>query len=320
MSITTPTAQPLALVVGGSRGLGLLIARELGERGHRVVICARDAGELDGAAAQLRSAGAAVITYVCDVADHEQVEAMISAVEDTDGVIDTAVVVAGVIQVGPLDSLSRSHFTEAVDIMLWGPVNVGLALAPRMRSRGRGRIGVITSIGGLVSVPHLLPYSTAKFGAVGFSQGLRAELAGTGVTVTTVAPGLMRTGSHVRAKFVGHHGAEFAWFAAGASLPGVSMNADRAAARIVDGVLAGRAMIVTTPLAQIGMRVNGMFPTLTSGLMGVMSRLLPRGPGGPTETVEGRDARVRLSAGPRRVLDGITTLGRRAAVRNNESP
>jgi len=320
MSITTPTPQPLALVVGASRGLGLLIARELGERGHRVVICARDAGELDRAAAQLRSGGATVSTYVCDVADHEQVEAMISAVEDTDGVIDTAVVVAGVIQVGPLDSLDRSHFTEAVDIMLWGPVNVGLALAPRMRSRRSGRIGVITSIGGLVSVPHLLPYSTAKFGAVGFSQGLRAELAGTGVTVTTVAPGLMRTGSHVRAKFVGNHGAEFAWFSAGASMPGVSMNADRAAARIVDGVLAGRAMIVTTPLAQVGMRVNGLFPTLTSGLMGVMSRLLPRAPAGATDTVDGREARTRLSAGPRRVLDGVTTLGRRAATRNNEEP
>lgn len=319
MNLPTSDA-PLALVAGASRGLGLLLARELGRRGHRVVICARDSDALDRAAAQLRSDGTTVITYVCDVGDHDQVEAMIDAVEATDGVIDTAVVVAGVIQVGPLDSLSRSHFTQAIDIMLWGPINVCLPLAVRMRKRGRGRIGVITSVGGLVSVPHLLPYGTAKFGAVGFARGLRAELAGTGVKVTTVAPGLMRTGSHLRAEFVGDHGAEFGWFAAGASLPGVSMDAERAAARIVDGVLAGRAMVVLTPLAQLGMRVNGLFPGLTAFALDVMSRLLPRAPGLPTETLEGYEARDRLSAPRQRVVDAITTLGRRAADRNNESP
>ena len=313
-------SQPLALVAGASRGLGLLIAGELGRRGHRVAICARDSETLERAATQLRDDGATVTTYICDVSDRQQVERMIDAVETADGVIDTAIVVAGVIQVGPLDSLSRTHFVEAIDIMLWGPINVGLALASRMRGRGRGRIGVITSIGGLVSVPHLLPYSTAKFGAVGFAQGLRAELAGTGVSVTTVAPGLMRTGSHLRAKFVGNQGREFAWFSAGASMPLVSMDADRAAARIVDGVLAGRAMVVLTPLAQVAMRVNALFPGATAALLNVMSRLLPRAPSGATDTVEGHTARGRLPAGGRVAVDGITTLGRRAAARNNEAP
>ena len=109
-------------------------------------------------------------------------------------------------------------------------------------------------------MPHLLPYSTAKFGAVGFTQGLSAELAGTGVTVTTVAPGLMRTGSHLRATFTGNHGAEYAWFAAGASMPLVSMDAERAARKIVDGVLGGRPMVVLTPLAKLGIRVAGAGP------------------------------------------------------------
>ena len=86
------------------------------------------------------------------------------------------VCVAGIIQVGPLGALERWHFTSAVDTMLWGPVNTALAVAPRMQQRGRGRIGIITSVGGLISAPHLLPYSTAKFGAVGFGRGLRSEL------------------------------------------------------------------------------------------------------------------------------------------------
>jgi NAD(P)-dependent dehydrogenase (short-subunit alcohol dehydrogenase family) len=227
--------------------------------------------------------------------------------------------VAGIIQVGPLEALTREHFTSAIDTMLWGPINTSLAVVHGMRERKRGRIGLITSVGGLVSVPHLLPYCTAKFGAVGFSRGLRSELAGSGVSVTTVAPGLMRTGSHLRAQFVGNHPAEFAWFSAGASLPLISMDAERAAAQIVSGILVGRAMVITTPLARIGWRIDALFPTLTSAVFGLATRLLPRS-SAPAETVEGWQAAQRLSPQSRRVSDTITTLGRRAADRFNERP
>jgi NAD(P)-dependent dehydrogenase (short-subunit alcohol dehydrogenase family) len=306
--------------MGGSRGFGLLVARELGRRGHRLVICARDSEELERAATDLRASGNEVITEVCDVADHDQVDALIGRVEAEQGPIEVLICVAGIIQVGPLTALSREHFTSAIDIMLWGPINCALAVVPRMRERGRGRIGMITSVGGLVSVPHLLPYGTAKFGAVGFSRGLRAELAGSGVSVTTVAPGLMRTGSHLRAQFVGNQSREYAWFSAGASLPLVSMDAERAATQIVDGVLAGRAMIVTTPLARIGWRMDSLFPALTAALLGLMSRLLPRSPTGSAETLEGWEAAQGLSSPARRVSNVITTLGDRAADRFNEKP
>jgi NAD(P)-dependent dehydrogenase (short-subunit alcohol dehydrogenase family) len=311
--------KPIALVAGGSRGLGLLIARELAARGHRVVVCARDADSLEQAAADLRARGAEVHTEVCDVSDNAAVTTMVSRVEARLGPIDTLVVVAGIIQVGPLESLERSHFQEAVGTMLWGPVNCALAVAPRMRDRGRGHIATVTSIGGFVSVPHLLPYSTAKFGAVGFTQGLRSEFAGTGVTVTTVAPGLMRTGSHLRATFTGDHAAEYAWFAAGASLPLVSMDAERAASKIVDGVLRGRPLVVLTPLAKVGMRVAGVAPATTMRVMGLLARLLPAPPAeGSTGTLEGREAERRLGDGAARVMRGLTVLGERAARRFNE--
>jgi short-subunit dehydrogenase len=186
-----------------------------------------------------------------------------------------------------------------------------------MRARGRGRFGTIASIGGLVSVPHLLPYSTAKFGAVGFTNGLRAELAGTGVTATTVAPGLMRTGSHLRAEFTGDAAAEYAWFAPGASMPLVSMDAERAAARIVRGILRGRSIVILTPLAKVGARVQGVAPATTAAAMGVVARLLPSGPGRPTATVEGRAALRRLSS---TLVERLTVWGNRAAARNNEGP
>ncbi len=310
---------PVALVVGGSRGLGLLIARELGRQGLHPVIWARDADELRRASDQLRADGIESGTAVCDVRDHHRVTALVAEIERDTGPIEVAIHVAGVIQVGPLISLTRDHFTEAVDIMQWGPITMAMAVLPAMRARGRGRIGTIASIGGLVSVPHLLPYSTAKFGAVGFTQGLRAELAGTGITATTVAPGLMRTGSHLQAEFTGDAPAEYAWFAPGASLPLVSMDAERAARRIVRGVLRGRSTVILTPLAKVGARVAGVAPATTAVAMGLLARALPTAPpadADPTATVTGETARQRLGSG---LVERLTTWGNRAAARFNET-
>jgi short-subunit dehydrogenase len=313
--------RPLALVAGGSRGLGLLIARELGRRGYRLAVCARNADELAEAARILAEDGHEVRVDVCDVADAAAVQDLVDRLERESGPVEVAVAVAGVIQVGPLSSMTRAHFEEAVGIMLWGPVNLALALLPAMRSRARGRIGVVSSIGGVVAVPHLLPYSTAKFGALGFSSGLRAELAGTGITVTSIVPGLMRTGSHLRAEFVGNQAREFGWFSLGATLPLVSMDAERAAARIVSGVLAGRAYVLLTWMTKAAVRVSGLAPTVTATLVGVGSRLLPSGAGASTDTdtVQGYQARERMTGTARRVLDGVTTLGRRASRRFNQA-
>lgn len=315
-----PTA-PLALVAGGSRGLGLLIARELGRRGFRLVICARSAAELDVARATLAAEQIDVRATVCDVADAEAVDVLVASAEEQDGPIQVAILVAGVIQVGPLASLDRRHFREAIDTMLWGPINLALAVSGPMRGRGYGRIGVITSIGGLVPVPHLLPYSTAKFGAVGFTAGLRNELAGTGVKVTTVAPGLMRTGSHLRAEFTGNQAAEYTWFAPSASLPGLAMQPERAAVKIVDGILAGRAYVFLSLLTKVATRVNGLAPSATSALLGVAARLLPNGsPAQSTATSQGYQVEDRLTPLPAAALKVLTLFGRSSARRLNQHP
>ena len=308
---------PVALVAGASRGLGLALARELGSRGYRLAICARQELELARAAGDLRDRGYLVDTEVVDVGDQESVNRWVGAVEDEAGAIEVMICVAGIIQVGPFADLDRSLFDEAIDVMLWGPVNTTLAVLPAMRRRRRGRIGVITSVGGLLAAPHLLPYSTAKFGAVGFSRGLRSELVGTGVSVTTVAPGLMRTGSHQRATFVGDLGREYAWFAAAASLPLLSMDADRAAERIVDAILRGRANLLLTPLAHIASRCAALAANLTAALLSLVVRLLPKpvGAAGSASPVEGKDARERLSPRSRAVLDAVTSMGDRAARR-----
>jgi NAD(P)-dependent dehydrogenase (short-subunit alcohol dehydrogenase family) len=319
--VETPRAG-VALVLGASRGLGLLVARDLVDRGFVVHGCARDAAELEEAAHSLLPS--TFVPHVCDVRDPDAVVALVEDVLADEGRIDVALHVAGVIQVGHADALTLGHYEDAVDTMLWGPVHLALAVLPSMRDAGHGRLGVVSSIGGLVAVPRLVPYSVAKFGAVGLAEGLHAELAGTGVTVTAVTPGLMRTGSHLHARFVDAPEADYAWFAPAASLPGLSISADRAARRIVSGVLAGRPTVELTPLTILARRVHGLAPATTVRGLGLASRLLP-GPrtraADPLSTaapaVEGQAAKERLSS---RVVDLLTTLGDRAARRNNEVP
>jgi NAD(P)-dependent dehydrogenase (short-subunit alcohol dehydrogenase family) len=321
---STPQAARTAVVMGASRGLGLLVSEELLQRGFTVYGCARDEDELEGAARILAAAvpGGRFVPRICDVRYHDEVTAVVEEVVDDHGGLDVAIHVAGVIQVGHADKVTLGHYHEAVDTMLFGPVHLALASVPHMRDAGHGRIGIVSSVGGLVAVPRLVPYSVAKFGAVGLAEGLYAELSGTGVTVTTVTPGLMRTGGHTHARFVDDAVSDYAWFAPLASLPGLSISAERAARRIVSGVLSGSPTVELTPLTIIGRRVHGLAPATTTRAMGLVSRLLP-GPSGraadpmteAAPAVDGSTARERLSS---RVVDGLSVLGDRAARRTNE--
>src|SRR6185369_6660508 len=130
-----------------------------------------------------------------------QVAAMVSQVNERLGGIDVLVNNAGIISVGPIESQTIEDFREAMDVMFWGHVNTILAVLPQMQRRRSGWIGNVSSIGGKISVPHLVPYSCAKFASVGLSEGLTAELAKDGINVTTIVPGLMRTGAHINAYF-----------------------------------------------------------------------------------------------------------------------
>jgi short-subunit dehydrogenase len=303
----------VVLVTGGSRGLGLLLAREFGREGATVAICARDAAELERARAWLAEHGVTATTSVCDVADRGAVERMIDEVRQRHGVPDVLVNNAGIIQVGPIDTMTHEDFRRSMDINFWGTVNTTLTVLPEMRRRGRGRIVNITSIGGKVSVPHLLPYGAAKFAAVGFSEGLRAELEGEGVDVVTIVPGLMRTGSHVNAEFKGNAEAESRWFSLGATLPLVSMDAERAARQIVRAARHGSTVRVLSLPAIALATAHGVAPgVVTRGLGAVQQLILPEGETGPA--VRGMELE---QPGWLRTL---TRLGRVAARRFRQYP
>jgi short-subunit dehydrogenase len=310
----------VAVVTGASRGLGLLLARELAGQGCPLVICARDAAELERAADELRAAGAEVTTVACDVTGEATPQLLIDTAVQRYGRLDILVSNAGVIQVGPVQAAQIGHYELAMDTMALAPARLALTVLPVMRRQGHGRIVMIGSIGGKISVPHLLPYSTAKFAAVGFSEGLRAELGRGPVTVTTVVPGLMRTGSHLQARFTGQPSKEFTWFSLGASLPLVSMDAERAARQIIAAVRQRRAEIILTPAGQVVSRAAGIVPGLTTEILHLVQRLaLPAPSGEPGAAVadEAQGHELRPAMG-KKAFDRLTTLGQAAASRFNE--
>jgi NAD(P)-dependent dehydrogenase (short-subunit alcohol dehydrogenase family) len=303
----------VALVTGGSRGLGLALSRELVQQGCRVAICARDASELEEARIdlQLQEFGAEVLAIPCDVSDQTQVAAVVETVTQQYGRIDILINNAGIIVVAPVETLTHADFERVMAVNFWGVLNPTMAVLPAMRARGSGRIVNITSIGGKISVPHLLPYSCAKFAAVGFSEGLRAELADTGISVTTVVPGLMRTGSHLHAEFGGEQQAEYRWFALGASAPyPVAIGTDRAARLIVRAAKRGQADCTYPVSALVAARLSGLLPSATTNVLTLVDRLLPQPPRQPAGTSSGAAIEADLDAP---LLRAATVLGRSAA-------
>jgi NAD(P)-dependent dehydrogenase (short-subunit alcohol dehydrogenase family) len=302
----------IALITGGSRGLGLVLARHICAQGGSVALIARDLEELARAKADLAPRGGAALTIQCDLLDAEQIGAAVRQVIDRFGKIDILINNAGIIEVGPLEHMSRDDFERAMRLHFWAPYELISRIVPEMRTRGGGRIVNISSIGGKVAVPHLAPYSASKFALTGFSDAIRTELAVDNIYVTTVAPGMMRTGSHVNARFKGAHDREFAWFAAGAGAPLISMNADRAARKILAACRRGQPSLTLTFAARGAIVGNALFPNVTGYMMKFVNRILPG-------TVDESGNQSLAGTHVRRLTPRwLTRLADRATGKNNE--
>jgi NAD(P)-dependent dehydrogenase (short-subunit alcohol dehydrogenase family) len=299
----------IVLITGGSRGLGLVMAREFAAKGARVAICARDEEDLRYVRDEFSSRGDHFFSTQCDVADRAQVQTMLASVENKFGHVDVLVNNAGKILVGPMEHMTIEDYQNVMSINFWGAVHTTLGVLPSMRQRHQGRIVNIASICGKVAFPHLLPYTASKFALMGFSEGLRTELAMDGIWVTTVVPNLMRTGSRRNADFKGDHQKEYAWFTITDSLPGASISAERAARQIVRACQNGESEAVIGLPAKLAVLANGVAPGLISDLLAAGNEwLLPRATGSETGRRKGYESESRVTQ------SGLTAL-RRAAER-----
>jgi NAD(P)-dependent dehydrogenase (short-subunit alcohol dehydrogenase family) len=267
----------IVVIGGASRGLGLELARSFAKEGARLVLLARQREALGAAGRELESIGAQVTLIECDITKENEVRASIASVVSQLGRVDVLVNNAGMIQVGPIEHMTLDDFADAMAVHFWGPLYLMREVIPQMRRQGHGRIVNIASIGGKVAPPHLVPYAASKFALVGLSEGIRTELAKDNIYVTTVCPGLMRTGSHVNALFKGQHRKEFALFSIANAL--FSTTSSAAAHQIIEACRYGSSEEIITIPAKLLRMLKGLCPQLVLEGLSLVGRLLP-GPNG----------------------------------------
>jgi NAD(P)-dependent dehydrogenase (short-subunit alcohol dehydrogenase family) len=304
----------VVVITGGSRGLGLVLARRFAAEGAHLCLLARNEMQLARAREQLAGSPGTILTISCDIRRRSDVRAAVDTILERWSAVDVLVNNAGVIQVGPLEHMTRADFENAMATHFWGPLHLMFELVPSMRRRGFGRIVNITSIGGRIALPHLAPYCASKFALVGLSDAVQSELAQYGIRVTTVTPGLMRTGSPINVDVKGKHQAEYAWFVILDSLPGLSTSAENAARQIITACRYGDPELTITLPARLAMVANGLAPALVARAMEITNRMLP----GPNGADGDRSKRGRESESVW-APSVATVLTDRAAVANNET-
>jgi short-subunit dehydrogenase len=299
------------VITGASRGLGLELARAFASEGANIALLARDTTQLADAERELRQFGVRTAALSCDVTKRAEVDQAIQSVVADFG-LDVLINNAGIIQVGPYENMQIEDFDQAMATHFWGPLYLTFSVVEHMRRKGGGRIVNIGSIGGKVAVPHLLPYVASKFALVGFSEALRTELAKERIYVTTVSPGLMRTGSHVNALFKGQHKKEFALFSLANASPLLSVSSERAARQIVEACRYGVAQLVIGPQARVARFLNGVLPTVVGAALSTVAHCMPGPSTGDGRLLRGWQSRSALL--PRL----LTRPADRAAERNLE--
>jgi len=265
----------IALITGGSRGLGLEIARQICARGGKVALIARDAEELARAKTDLDRFATEVLTIPCDLLESAQIQSAVQQALQRFGKIDILINNAGTIEIGPLAHMQLKDFDRAMRLHFWAPFILYLLIVPQMRTKGGGRIVNISSIGGRIAVPHMTAYSASKFALTGFSDAIRPELTQDNIHVTTVTPGLMRTGSQIHAKFKGDHAAEYRWFDWSSKIPFASISAERAARKILNACRRGKPALIMPCSAYFVIAANALFPNLTGHVMKLVNRWMP---------------------------------------------
>lgn len=240
------------LLTGASGGIGQAIARALHERGARVILTGRRTDALEGLRAEL-DGGTTVVQ--ADLSDARSVTSLV----DRAGPVDALVANAGLPASGRVDSFTPEEIDRALDVNLRAPIQTARALVPGMLERGRGHFVFVSSLSGKMSSGGSAIYSATKFGLRGFAAGLREDLIGSGVGVTTVFPGFI---------------SDAGMFAdTGVKLPpGVGTRTPEAVAdAVVRGIEHGRGELDVAPL---GMRLGAAAWSLSPRALGALQRRL----------------------------------------------
>jgi len=284
----------VVIVTGASTGHGLMAARYAAQHGAHLVLASRDAENLHAAEIDMAHAGArSVMAVPTDVTDREQCQYLVELAVERHGRLDVLVNNAGIMLVGPMETMTIDDFEATMATHFWGALHCSLAALPFMRARRFGRIANVISLGGKMPIPHLLAYTASKYALAGLTQAMRTELAKDGILVTGVYPNLMRTGGHTHAWIKGSHKTEYSLVGIGDVLPVLSTSAETVARKLWQAVCDGDADIVVGWPARVAATVHALFPNWSIEGLTLLNQVLP-GASGPNQAIQGQDIHGRL--------------------------
>lgn len=306
-------AGKIVLITGGSRGLGLALAKAFAREGARLAICARTEEQLNAAWQELGALGAEVLPRVVDVTQAEEVTAFVREVREQWGQIDVLVNNAGIISAAPYNAADAEDYEASLATHFWAAYHTVRAVVPHMRRRGAGRIVNVSSIGGVVALPGMSAYAVGKFALVGYSQALRAELTREGIYVTTVCPGLILSGSQVNVEVKGGQAEQLydrfkhlnAW---------LGVPVEDAAWQILEAARYGQAELVFPAWSRALAVMQGIAPGLVASSMALANRFIPEAQPGAFQTHKGQD----LEAAP--TTEAERKLYHAALANNQQAP
>jgi 3-oxoacyl-[acyl-carrier protein] reductase len=189
----------VAIITGGSQGIGYAAAESLAREGAKVAICARDADRLEAAAAAIRDAtGGEVLAIPCDVTDEAAVTNLVRRVVEEWGGVDVLVNNAGTSAAGAFESVTDETWDADIGLKVYGAIYCSRAVIPLMRRAGGGRIVNITTPGGKAPGASSLPTSLSRSAGIALTKAMSKELASDNILVNTICIGLIKSGQHER--------------------------------------------------------------------------------------------------------------------------
>lgn len=178
-------------ISGGSRGIGLAIARRFHQEDYQVIVCARGEEGLKKAADELPG----LVTYVCDLSDKQSCKDLVAEIRETHGALDILVNNSGIFLPGQMHSEDDSIFEQLISTNLFSAYYLSKGLLPDMIEAGRGTVVNMCSIASITAYEHGGAYSVSKFAMYGFSKSLREEMKPKGIRVIAMLPGATYTSS-----------------------------------------------------------------------------------------------------------------------------
>ncbi|MBE0481579.1 MAG: SDR family NAD(P)-dependent oxidoreductase [Dehalococcoidia bacterium] len=257
-------AGKVAVVTGGASGIGRALCEALARmRAASIAVADTDAAKAAQVAAGINSSGGRASSVVADVTDAGQVQALVDRTLAEHGRLDFMFNNAGIAILGEVRDISLEQWERVIAVDLWGVINGTLASYRAMIEQGSGHIVNTASLCGLIPIPMVIPYSTAKHAVVGLSTSLRLEAARFGVRVSVICPGLVNTGIFDAAALAG---VKWDRRVLGVS-PVRPVNADRCAYHILRGVRKNRPVITVPPRLSLLWSIYRVYPPLANPLL-----------------------------------------------------